>query len=246
MDDQKTDESAYRLTRPGRQTAGDQAEQALFDAITDGRLAAGSRLRLHDLADQLGMSIVPVREALTRLEGFGLVESVAHKGATVRPTTVEDLYDTYFTRIHLESLAIWTAAKNVSEVDVEVAEEALLKLQKARQDGNSIEVRNAHEAFHFAIYTFAGSEWLLRSIRPAWRNAERYRVESMRDMTNLTRREAEHLKMVEALREGDGHRAVELLVEHLRSSAELVASHLEGSLPHELPQVDDLLLRAHT
>ena len=231
--------------RPSRQTAGDLAEAAVFDAIMAGTIPPGSPLRLQELAHQLGMSIMPVREALRRLEGLGLVEIVAHKGAWVRPLTVEDLYDTYFTRISLETLAIRTAAARFTEEDVAVARAALDEQQTARAAGDQVRARNAHERFHFAIYNACGSEWLVRSIGPAWRNSERYRVESMRHPEHVARRAEEHVSMLEALEQRDAARAVTLLAEHLKSSCTLVAAGLSDQdldTPHpDLPSLEQLL-----
>jgi DNA-binding GntR family transcriptional regulator len=232
------------VDRPSRQTAGDQAEEAVFEAIMAGTIAPGAPLRLQELASQLGMSIMPVREALRRLEGLGLVEIVAHKGAWVRPLTIEDLYDTYFTRMNLEALAFRTAATRFTAEDARAARAALEEHNTAWARGDQVRARNAHERFHFALYEACGSEWLVRSIAPAWRNSERYRVESMRHPDHVARRAQEHTAMLEALEAGDADRAVALLAEHLKSSCDLVAQGLadQEDRPHtELPALEQLL-----
>src|SRR6185437_12933267 len=99
------------LTPPQRRTAAEEAESALLRGIMDGAITPGTPLRLQDLAAQLQMSMMPIREALRNLERLGLVEIVAHRGAWVRPLTREDLLDTYFTRMHLEGIALLEAAK---------------------------------------------------------------------------------------------------------------------------------------
>ncbi|ADB52308.1 GntR family transcriptional regulator [Conexibacter woesei] len=238
---------APAIARPARQTAGDQAEEAVFEAIMDGKIPPGSPLRLQELAEQLGMSIMPVREALRRLEGLGLVEIVAHKGAWVRPLTLEDLHDTYFTRLNLECLAMRTAAGRFSAEDGAVAREALDEHVAARRRGDQVGARNAHERFHFTMYRACGSDWLVRSIGPAWRNSERYRVESMRHPAHVARRAEEHVQMLAALEEGDAEAAVALLASHLRSSVELVAAGLDGdpaATRVHLPSLDELLPRS--
>lgn len=235
------------VSRPARQTAGDQAEEAVFEAIMDGKIPPGSPLRLQELAEQLGMSIMPVREALRRLEGLGLVEIVAHKGAWVRPLTLEDLHDTYFTRLNLECLAMRTAAGRLTAEDAAAARAALDEHVAARGRGDQVGARNAHERFHFTMYRACGSDWLVRSIGPAWRNSERYRVESMRNPAHVARRAEEHGQMLKALEEGDAEGAVALLHSHLLSSVELVAAGLDGDpaqTPVRLPSLDELLPRS--
>jgi DNA-binding GntR family transcriptional regulator len=218
--------SGPRIARPDRVTAGDQAEAALFDAIMDGTIAPGSALRLHDLAGQLGMSIMPVREALRRLEALGLVEIVAHKGAWVRPLTLDDLYDTYFTRMHLERLAIRTAARWFTDADAHLARQTLSEHVAARDAGDRVGARDAHERFHFAMYAASRSQWLMRSIGPAWRNSERYRIESMRHPEQVSARSDEHELMLDALIAHDADTAAALLTNHLRSALEFVAAEL--------------------
>lgn len=234
------------LNAPRRRTAADEAERALFQGIMNRSIPPGAPLRLQDLADQLDMSMMPIREAIRRLEGLGLVEVVAHKGAWVRPLSLADLHDTYFTRIHHESLALSLAAQRFGEEASARATLALEALDEAVGHGDPLASRDAHEAFHFAMYEASGSTWLVHSIWPVWRNSERYRVESMRNAEHARLRAAEHKGMLAALQAGDGPSAVRLLVSHLESSARLVASELEETaddarLVADLPSVEDLL-----
>jgi DNA-binding GntR family transcriptional regulator len=235
------------LNTPARRTAADDAEIALFQGIRDGAIPPGSPLRLQELADELDMSHMPIREALRRLQNLGLVELVPHKGAWVRPLTLEDLYDSYFTRIHLEALAVWTAARRLSGNRIELAHTALAEKAQADDRGDLLASRDAHERFHFALYDASGSDWLIRSIWPAWRNCERYRVVSMRDPEHAGERAAEHGATLRALEAGDSDQAVRLLVRHLRSSVDRLAAALNTAgtpAPIELPNVEDLLLAA--
>jgi DNA-binding GntR family transcriptional regulator len=229
------------LNPPRRRTAADEAERTLFQGIMDGAIPPGAPLRLQDLADQLDMSMMPIREAIRRLQGLGLVEIVAHKGAWVRPLTLEDLLDTYATRIHLESVALRSAASAMTAEAAEGARAALAEKQDADERGDLLASRDAHERFHFALYEASGSTWLVRSIWPVWRNSERYRVESMRNPKHVRQRAAEHVAMLEALEAHDGEAAVRLLVSHLSSSCDLVAAALqpaEDDRPRALPAAD--------
>lgn len=234
------------LNPPSRRTAADEAELALLQGVMDGTVASGTHLRLQDLADQLGMSMMPIREALRRLESLGLVEIVAHKGAWVRPLTLEDLLDTYFTRIHLESVALMTAAGRFTAEHAEKAHGLLEEMRQAEDRGDLIDWRNAHEHFHFALYGASGSKWLVRSIMPLWRNSERYRVESMRNPEHVHARDAEHSGMLDALQREDASEAAALLVVHLRSSVELLVMTANVESTDEeptvvLPTVQDIL-----
>jgi DNA-binding GntR family transcriptional regulator len=231
------------LTAPQRRTAGDEAEIALLRGIMDGTIGPGAPLRLQDLVGQLGMSMMPIREALRRLEALGLVEIIAHRGAWVRPLTRSDLFDTYFTRLHLEGQALLAAAARIDPAELQRARALLDDKRAADARGDLAAARELHERFHFGLYAASGSAWLMRCIEPAWRNAERYRVESMRDPEHFRRRDAEHTLILDALADRDGVQAVALLVSHLCSSVELVATELEADddrPPLKLPGVTEI------
>ena len=83
----------------------DQVYAALHEAIMSGELPAGSRLRIRDLAEQVGTSVMPVREAIRRLEEAGLAEREPHKGAVVKGLTLEELVHVYGVRRLLEGEA---------------------------------------------------------------------------------------------------------------------------------------------
>ena len=106
---------ASKLPPVAHVTAADGATSALFSANVDGTLAPGSHLRLNELAEQFGLSMMPVREALRRLEHLGLVLVEPHRGAFVREMTLEDLTATYETRFLLEGEAAYLAAMGVPE-----------------------------------------------------------------------------------------------------------------------------------
>lgn len=238
------------LSKAQIESASDVAAQSLFDAIVDGRIPPGSPLRLKELAEQLGMSMMPVREAIRRLAALDLVEIEPRKGARVRELTLEDLQDTYFSRFHLESIAVWEAAQSFTEADAERAGAALEERAAAQARGDRVGERDAHERFHFALYEASHRTWIVRSILPAWRNSERYRVEALRRHELQGERDLEHAQILDALRRGDGSDAVRWLVAHLGSSVRLSAQSLTGaaasSIGDSMPQADDIVRRLAT
>jgi DNA-binding GntR family transcriptional regulator len=231
------------LSTIARQTAAEAATSALFNGIIDGTLAPGSHLRLQDLAEQFGLSMMPVREALRRLADLGLVELEPHKGAFVRPMTLDDVVSTYETRFLLEGEAAYLAAKRFTADQRAVAQEALDHRARYLERGDAEHARDAHERFHFTIYEAASNPWLVRCIMPLWRNAERYRLESMRRPELAAQRAREHDAILIAVSEGDGDAARERMVTHLRSSMDLILSTFAdtddgGHLPDGETDVD--------
>jgi DNA-binding GntR family transcriptional regulator len=158
------------------ETASEVATRLILDAIVDGRFPPGTALRLQDISSQLGMSMMPVREAIRQLAAMDIVEMEPRRGARVREKTLEDLHDTYFSRLVLESTAIRESAARADADDAERAAAALADQEAAQARGDIMAARDAHERFHFALYEASRRSWLVRSILPGWRNSERYRV----------------------------------------------------------------------
>lgn len=210
------------------ETASEVAARLILDAIVDGRFPPGAPLRLQDLSSQLGMSMMPVREAIRKLAAMDIVEMVPRRGARVREKSVEDLQDTYFSRMVLETAAIREAASNLTAEDDQRASAALAEQEQAQARGDLVAARDAHERFHFALYEASGRSWLVRSILPGWRNSERYRVATMTLQQTAADRAREHREMLEAVRAGDAGRAVAALSAHLRHSVDLAAESLEA------------------
>jgi DNA-binding GntR family transcriptional regulator len=202
----------------------------LQDSILSGELPPGSPLRLEELAARLGMSISPVREAVRRLENLGLAVHVPHRGARVSELALDDLRDTYEVRLVLEPLAVRRAATRFTDEDEAVARAHLADYRRARERDEPRGARDAHAAFHFALYAASGSEWLLRLIRPAWENCERYRAISLQGRSSREV-EGEHERILGACVHGLPDRAAAELTRHLAATANLVARQMGSGDP---------------
>ena len=141
-------------------TLADRAFGALHDAIVAGHLAPGERLPIEELGLALGMSAMPIREALRRLDAAGLVENIPHRGGRVTELSIPDLAEVYDARLALEPLAVRRAAERFTEAQAGLATARLATLN-GLEDDNSPETWAAHTAFHFALYEAAGSSWLV-------------------------------------------------------------------------------------
>ncbi|MGW4830265.1 GntR family transcriptional regulator [Amycolatopsis japonica] len=217
-------------SRDGKKTTTSQAYDAILELIKDGTIEPGAPLRLQKLSSDLGMSMMPIREALSRLEATGLVDLVPHRGAVVRPVSLDDLVDTYRTRILLEGTLCRRAAQHFDEADRERAFDALEAQRQALEAGDAQLARVHHKAFHYAIYGAAGSAWLLRSTEQTWHNSERYRIQSEADNDLLTTRRREHERMLAACEKHDSDEAAEALRAHLISTV----SHLDAGTAKRL------------
>ncbi len=207
-------------------TAAEAATSVLFEAICDGSIAPGAHLRLQELADQLQLSVMPIREAIRRLAAMELVDLEPHKGARVRPVSLKDLRDTYETRFVLEGSAVRASSQRFTAEAEQAARSALDDRARFLQSGEHKLARDAHERFHFSLYEACDNGWLLSSILPPWRNSERYRLESFRHPEFAERRAVEHNEILEATVARRSGLAERKLIEHLRASMDLVVESL--------------------
>ena len=194
----------------------------LQEAILSGDLAPGAPLRLEELARSLGMSISPVREAVRQLESLGLAVHVAHRGARVAELAVDDLHDSYEIRLALETIAVRRAAERFTGADAELARAYLDQYAAAHRREEPRAARTAHAAFHFSLYAASGSERLVRTIRPAWENCERYRGPSI----TVLQRSREHERILEACVRHEPELAARELYSHLAGTANLIARRM--------------------
>lgn len=219
----------------GPRTLGERAFDALHLAIINGDLGPGTRLRIEELAAMLEMSHLPIREAIRRLAGTGLVEHVPHRGATVAELSLEDLRQLSEARLLLEPEMIRHAARAFSESDERDARAALAAISATRADDNA--TWSAHTAFHFALYRPCGSEWMLRLVRPLWESSQRYRLTIPRLNSAQRRKEAavEHKEMLDACVAHDADRAGDVLHNHLVKTVNLITDQMGGE--HVFPFV---------
>jgi len=214
----------------GHRTLAEKAFAALHDAILSGALAPGQRLRIEELAGQLRMSHLPIREAIRQLENRGLVEHIPHRGGRVTEISLDDLGELYDARLLLEPEIIARAAERFTETDAEVARAALARYADASKQGQMTEVWAAHTAFHFALYAPCRSSWLLRLVTPLWESSQRYRMTMPPLNSEMRRKEAqqEHEEMLAACEAHDGERAATVLHNHLVRTVTLITDQMGG------------------
>ncbi|MFV0253459.1 MAG: GntR family transcriptional regulator [Beutenbergiaceae bacterium] len=210
-------------------TLADQVAADLQLAILQGEYAGGSHLRIQDLAERFETSPMPVREALRKLAGLGLVEILPHRGARVLELSLADLEDTYRTRMALECLTISEAARRITADQGEAAAAALARHEQLLDSGHTEEARNAHTEYHFLLYSAAGSKWLLRAIEPVWRNNDRYRFALSHDADDRAHSHLEHVRILEACLAHDPEAADAAMRDHLAGAMSRMRASMNRS-----------------
>jgi len=195
-------------------TATEYAVATIKEWIFAGRLAPGERLDQFELGERLGMSRAPVRTALERLAGEGLVDLLPHRGAIVTEISQQDMLDLYFVRNHLESLATRLAASQLTAEQLDSLEHALTKTAAQVADGDLEAFLSTNRQFHMLIYQAAGIPILLRIINSLWDLSERYRRAYLQASARAQESTIEHRHILNLLRRRDADAAAAYMKEH--------------------------------
>ncbi|MDX6231117.1 MAG: hypothetical protein QOH68_65 [Nocardioidaceae bacterium] len=154
----------------------DQVYARLSDAIFSGELPAGSRLRVRDLAEMVGTSVMPVREAVRRLEEAGLATRSPHKGAVVKKFTVAELMHVYDVRSLLEVEATRQAVLNVSEADLVYMRSACARMEEAVATKQVNDALDWDERLLRRLYSASRNPVLCNLIDMLWIQCRAYKV----------------------------------------------------------------------
>ena len=196
-------------------SATDHVLEEIRGAILAGRLAAGETLRQEDLADRLGVSRMPVREAIRRLHSEGLVEILPSRRVRVAPLSRGEIEDIYDMRAALEPLAVRLAVPRLTKSQLRDAAHAL-EAADDEEDADTFGVRNA--AFHLALMNPCERPRLLNEIASLLDLSDRYQRAALRDPSHNARVREEHAAQLEAARSGDADRAARLTEHHVREA----------------------------
>lgn len=200
------------------ETVVEQTIAAMRAAIRDGRYAQGQRLVVADVTRELGVSAGPVREAIRRLTGEGLIEIVPHKGASVRSLRSKDLREISQVREVIEGLAARLAAEQVAIGDNRQDLRSSLEEMRGivRDRGNFI---RHNQSFHELIYRIGGNERVRETAVQLTLPIYQLRVHNLMEADYTRISAAEHELIAEAILDGDGAQAERMMRNHIRNSA---------------------------
>jgi DNA-binding GntR family transcriptional regulator len=208
----------------------DEVTEEIARAIRSGSLRPGQEFSLREIAGQLGVSFIPVREALRRLEGQGLVVTRRNRSATVAPLEAEDLRGIYRLRRQIEPDLGAASCRLLTDGDY-TRLESFVEMFGDETLGID-DVYDAHHLFHRELLGPAATAWDLRVLETLWRAAERYvRVAFGRldpDPAEHRRRAGVHADILDTFRSRDA-RAVRRVINHHLDENERIA--LDGIAP---------------
>lgn len=194
----------------------------LRQAIITGEFAPGERLMEITLAERLGVSRTPVREAIRKLELEGLVVMIPRKGAEVARITEDRLRDVLEVRCALEELAATLACQRVDEEGREKLKEAHQLFVKAVEQGDTLAIADQDEAFHECIFEQTRNARLLQIIHNLKEQMFRYRMEYVKDINYREEVLEEHEKLLTAILCGDEETAKEIMRSHIHNQETMI------------------------
>lgn len=202
--------------RAGGAAARDQVYAALREAIVSAELEPGRKLSENELADLLGVSRTPVREALARLRDDRLVAIVPQLGTFVTLISDEAIADAAFVREALECSAIRLATELATPAQLEELQANLAAQERAEQQGDVDAFDSLDAALHRSLCELSGRDIAWRLSRRANGHLDRVRRLSLPEPGYLAEMVSEHRAVVAAVADGDAERAEETLRHHLR------------------------------
>ena len=217
--------------RISRATLTSQLEEALRTDIVTGLLEPGQKLRATDITALYGVIATPIREAVQRLSGQGLVELDPKIGARVASISLEDVRDVFAVRLMLEPRALELSIAGGGSPWLREVTESFERLRSvmsgrrgtdgARWREAMLETAEAHRAFHWALLSACGSPWLLRFISILYGHSSRYRMLLVRGRDRPAWLRG-HQAIFDAARRRDAKRAVRVQAQHTRQGLEML------------------------
>jgi DNA-binding GntR family transcriptional regulator len=195
-------------------TTQEHAIDWLRAAIVRGELKPGHRIPQEDVAERIGVSIVPLREALRVLEGEGQVTYVPRRGYFVTELRIEDLAEIYDLRQALEERAARRALPRFDADAIARMEQAARACSEAAAAGRVAAELAANRQFHFALFEPAEAPHLQRLIRTLWDSTEAYRALYYNLPGERKQADEAHDRILRAVRAGDAGQLVSELDEH--------------------------------
>lgn len=173
--------------------------KTLRQAILKGELEPGERLMEIQLAERLGVSRTPIREAIRKLELEGLVLMIPRKGAEVAKISESNLRDVLEVRRSLEELAIDLACQRITDEELDELNKAEVDFKAAIENGDAMQIAQTDESFHEIIYNSTKNQKLVQILNNLREQMYRYRLEYIKDADKRQILMVEHEHILKAL-----------------------------------------------
>lgn len=200
-------------------TLSGQVVDIIRDRILTGQVAPNIPIRQDTLAAELGISKIPLREALARLEQDGLIYSQPNRGYVVRAMTAAELEEIYALRLQLEPDAVAAGAAGATDDERAAAVEALRRF-KEKAETSKVSGGPHNRAFHMALINPCHQRLTAEFLERLHVLADRYVCKHLEPLGRDTRADLEHDQMLEAWLARDSARAADLTRQHIQATLE--------------------------
>ena len=201
----------------------------LRQAIITGEFAPGERLMEISLANRLGVSRTPVREAIRKLELEGLVIMIPRKGAQVARITEKNLRDVIEIRTVLEEFAAVLACEGIDQAGLHDLRQAHEDFIRSVENGDILDIVDKDETFHDTIFRATNNDRLISIINNLREQFYRYRMEYVKDIRQRSNLVEEHRELLDAISSRDSIKAKELMKTHLLNQQQEVINNIQES-----------------
>lgn len=199
---------------------------ALRNAIADGSLRPGIRLMEIQLAEELGISRTPVREAIRKLEQEGIVVMIPRRGAYVADISLKDITEIYEIRISLDMLAASLAAERITDDELEEMDKQLLLTTQYVNNKDINKIVACDSVFHDVLYRAARNERLVSIINNLRDQLTNIRARSMAQPGRLAETMQEHRNLLDAIATRDPENAANMARIHIENAEKTLMESL--------------------
>ena len=209
--------------------AADQAYEFIRDAIAAGTYTPGSRLREEELADDIGVSRTPIREALRRLDSEGVVEFVPNRGAHVAAWSDQDLAEIFDLRAVLEGFAARLAARNISDEQLQLLRDLSVEMDElaaGRSKDRLERISALNNEFHRIVVEASGNRQLVQLVAGLVQVPLVHRTFRRYDEQSLQRSMGHHRELITALERGDVNWAGTVMRSHVYAARAVLEADL--------------------
>ena len=217
---------------------GNSAYARLMSELREGQLTPGDRLRETEIADRLGVSRTPVREAIRQLEADGIVAHVPRQGASIRTLDYAEVMELYEMRAVLEGTAARLATRAASDIEIE---ELCEMNQQLAALGDVTEAFALNRQFHAALLEAARNRFLTRSVQALQKALLILGPTTLTQTDRAEKAVKEHACVLEAIKDRDGTRAEAAMRAHIEAAQRVRVRALRAR-PDQGPNYDGDLL----
>lgn len=202
---------------------------AIRDGILHGNYVEGEPLRQDALAEELGVSRIPIREALRQLEAEGLVTFSPHRGAIVSILSLADIEEVFEIRATLEPDLLRRAMPRLTQYQLDQVDDILDHYADALRSADVSKWGELNWQFHSSLYAPAGRPITLAILQRLHQQSDRYLRMQLALTHGETRANEEHRAIAAAVRAGDAKRACQLMRDHVNGAGRSLLEFLRAS-----------------